>query len=247
MMNLKNKSPERPDPAEDPEARFSQAELSKVVEACRSLPPAQGDYRADDYVLNLIITVLDFRMHAGVLNKALDHFCLGPGRRIVTHRQLAEHLDAFPESKQGGADLALSLWGYRYWTRAALLRKLLGYFDQRSIRDLEALRRWARGADFERDFRGRIPGLGYAVFQWLIMRLGVEAVKPDTHLKHFLMQTAGRKFGDGDASALLLEAARQLAMPALDFDTRLWESVRRQKGRRGGGEVKYLGRNRERH
>lgn len=246
MTLLKNRNPARNKSARRPAALFTDEELERVIRACRNLPPARGDYRVDDYVINLLVTVLDFRMQARVLNRALDFFREHAGPKILRHRDLGRHLQRFSEGREGETALAVSLWGYRYWTRAALLRKLFFFFDKQGVRDQESLRDWARSSDYQRDFKGRIPGLGFAVYQWLIMRLGAESVKPDTHVKRFLTLVTGRVFSDAAAVQILCAAARRLRIRPFDLDVRLWEQIRRQSGQRNA-EVKHLGRERGKH
>jgi hypothetical protein len=89
----------------------------------------------------------------------------------------------FPDTKEGNTPAAHFLWNYRLWTRAHQLRGLLDYFEQRGVTTQEALKAWARESDFDRDFRGRVPGLAFAVYKWLVMRQGVESVKPDVHVR----------------------------------------------------------------
>ena len=47
--------------------------------------------------------------------------------------------------------------------------------------DLASLRAWAEGST-SKDFVGHIKGLGPTVYQWLVMRAGVETIKPDVHV-----------------------------------------------------------------
>jgi hypothetical protein len=60
-----------------------------------------------------------------------------------------------------------------------MLRRLVPFFESSGVTDHESLVTWAKAADFRRDFQGQVKGLGYAAFQWLTMRCGVETVKPD--------------------------------------------------------------------
>jgi hypothetical protein len=63
-------------------------------------------------------------------------------------------------------------------------------------------------SDFERDFKGRVKGLAFAVYKWLGMRQGVETIKPDTHVKNFLRRTTGRAFSDHEAVSILERVAK---------------------------------------
>src|SRR5437868_10434 len=79
-----------------------------------------------------------------------------------------------------------------------LPRGLVAFFDSIGVRDAEALKRWATSAQFKRDFEGRVRGLGPAVFQWLVMRQGVDTVKPDVHVHRFAEAAVGRPLNDAD-------------------------------------------------
>ncbi|MEO0080898.1 MAG: hypothetical protein ABIL25_01230 [candidate division WOR-3 bacterium] len=73
---------------------------------------------------------------------------------------------------------------------------------------------------------GRIKGLGYAVYQWLVMRLGVESVKPDVHVLRFVARTIGRKLSPEDTVALVRQVARDMKLKAYELDWRIWEYQR---------------------
>src|SRR5207253_881411 len=91
-------------------------------------------------------------------------------------------LARFPDDQSGNTTLAVHLWGYRLWTRARMLRDLVRYFDARGVRTQAALHEWARSSEFGRDFAGQVRGLGPAVYNWLVMRQGVETIRPDVHV-----------------------------------------------------------------
>lgn len=239
MTRLKNKNPAKFKVRPVPKPPFTQKEFQKILRVCRTLPPAEGQYRVEDYVVNVLVTVLDFRMHAGVLNKALEYFRRTAAPKIRTHRELKKWTARFADHQAGNTALAESLWGYKYWTRAALLRKLIFFFDKQGVQDQESLKTWALGSHYERDFKGRVPGLGYAVYQWLVMRLGVSSIKPDTHVKRFLKALAGRDFTDKEAVEILCHAAKVMKLDAAELDWRVWEYARRVAGKRNA--VKFLG------
>lgn len=239
MTRLKSKNPLKRNSPDKTRPSFTEKEFEKILSACRVLPPAQGQYLVDDYVTNLLVTVLDFRMHAGVLNKALEYYRRHAAPKIRTHRALCRWTRRFPDTRKGNTALAESLWGYKYWTRAGLLRRLIFFFDKEGVQDQESLRAWAFRSRYERDFQGRVPGLGCAVYQWLVMRLGVESVKPDTHVKRYLRELTGRSFTDADAVMVLCRAAKELKIKAFELDWRVWEYARGKAGKPQA--VKYLG------
>jgi hypothetical protein len=100
-------------------------------------------------------------------------------------------------------------WGYRYGNRFRQLRQLVAFFDRIGVREHRSLRHWAHDSTFERDFEGRVRGLAFAVYKWLVMRLGVETVKPDMWRKRWLLHMTGRAFVDAEAVTVLKGAARQ--------------------------------------
>jgi hypothetical protein len=77
-------------------------------------------------------------------------------------------------------------------------------------------------------FEGRVRGLGPTVYNWLVMRLGVETVRPDIHIMRFVESTLGRRVSEADAVEVVCEAARQLGLPAYELDWRIWEYQRLQ-------------------
>lgn len=85
---------------------------------------------------------------------------------------------------------------------------------------------WARRSSFKTDFEGKVKGLGPTVYNWLVMRQGVETVKPDVHLRRFTEWTLGRGLPDGEVVEVLVRAARQVGVKAYELDWRIWETER---------------------
>jgi hypothetical protein len=110
-----------------------------------------------------------------------------------------------------------------------MLRDLVDYFDGTGVRDQQSLLAWAAGSDFQRDFEGKVKGLGLAAYKALVMRLGVDTVKPDTHVRRFVEAAIGRRAPDTEVVTLVEAAAGELGLPAADLDWRIWEY------QRGGG------------
>jgi hypothetical protein len=115
---------------------------------------------------------------------------------------------------------------YRLWTRARQLRGLLDYFEARGVTTQAALEAWAKGGEFKRDFEGRVPGLGLAVYQWLVMRQGIETVKPDVHVRRFAEEALARRLGDAEIVAAFEAVAKELSLKAYELDWRIWEHER---------------------
>lgn len=209
---------------------LTQSEYDSVVAACRRLPPATGTYLEDDYIVNLFVTVLDFMMHVVVVDRALDHYRQNCWDEVRTLDDLEGLFERYPDDREGNTALAAYLWGYKLWTRAELLRGLAAFFRGEGILTQNDLRTWAKRSDFARDFKGRVRGLGYAVYNWLVMRQGVETVKPDTHVHRFVRSVLGRGLSDTEVVELLERVARELGLKAYQLDWRIWEHQRSRPG-----------------
>ena len=122
----------------------------------------------------------------------------------------------------------MELWNYHHWRRAQELRGLVAYFRERDVTDLASLRAWAEGST-SKDFVGHIKGLGPTVYQWLVMRTGVETVKPDVHVLRFVSAAIGRPVNEAEAVQALEEVAGRLGISARVLDWSIWEY------QRGGG------------
>ncbi len=195
----------------------------RLVEACRELPPAQGNYLVNDYVENLLITVLDFRLKVIVVKRAIEHYRQHVRPELRDFTTLKALLAKYPDTEQGNRQIARYLWGYNLWTRVAMLRRFVEYFEERGVTTQEELRQWAYEADFERDFKGKIKGASRAIFNWLVMRQGIETVKPDVWIHRFLRKTLGYSVDDQTAVELLERVAHELGVKAYELDWRIWE------------------------
>jgi hypothetical protein len=69
-------------------------------------------------------------------------------------------------------------------------------------------------------------GLGPAVYQWLVMRQGVDTVKPDVHDRRFAEGAVGRKLNDQDVIELTTRASAIIGVKAFELDWRIWEASR---------------------
>jgi hypothetical protein len=202
---------------------ISPTEYQAIIQACRLLPKPQGNYHVEDFVENLLLTVLDYQMQGAVVANAVRHFRRHHGSTLQNYdalrRFLAEHAD--------DTDAALQLWGYRYSKRLGQLRRLVEYFGSLPdpVTDQTALRRWAGRPD-SADFGGKIKGLKRAIYKWLVMRVGVDTVKPDTHVKRWLQMVAGRSFSDDETVYVLEKAARECGRKAYELDWSIWEHQR---------------------
>jgi hypothetical protein len=201
---------------------IAQADIDRVVEAAESLPPASDSYREEDFVMNLFVTVLDYMLQTTVVVAALEHFRKNHWNDVRTVDDLEAVIDRYPEDRDGNVALAVHLWGYRFWTRAQQLRDLVRFFRGVGVVDRETLRSWAHGSEFKRDFAGRVKGLGQAVYQSLLMRQGVDTVKPDVHVRRFAEAAVGRALNDRDVIDVITQAAERLGVHAHELDMRIW-------------------------
>ena len=85
---------------------------------------------------------------------------------------------------------------------------------------------WAYRSDYRRDWLGQIKGLGPASYCWLLMRMGVDIVKPDSWLHGFLKQAVGRDLEDMELVEEMCASARRIGRNARDLDGGIWESER---------------------
>ncbi len=204
---------------------LTDAELDSLEHAASSIPLSSFEFVADDYVIALFDTVLDYQNQAAAIQKAEDHYRANHYDEIRTLDELEAVLERFPEDRDGNDQLAQYLWGNHHWRRAQELRGLVRYFRERDVTTLRRLRTWARKSRQE-DFVGHIKGLGPAVYRSLVMRMGVDTVKPDVHVLRFVSGAVGRRATQDEAVASLEEVADRLGVPARDLD---WSVLRYQK------------------
>ncbi len=204
---------------------LSEDDVGRLAAACLHLPEPEGNYLEDDFLVNLVATVVDFQTHTTAVVRAIEHFREEVLPELHDVGDLVELMNRYPADRDGNTDLAQRLWGYRMWTRAQLLRDLVAHFVSIGVTDQHELRAWAATSTFA-DFQGKVPGLGRAVYQWLVMRVGVDTVKPDVHVLRFVGSVLGRPVGDTEAVEAVSAAARRLGRPVLQLDWAIWEAGR---------------------
>jgi hypothetical protein len=202
----------------------SEDDVRLLAAAAGELSPAGGVTVEDDFVLNLLETVLDYMLQTPVVVKALEYYKAHRWDEIRSLDDLEAVLARYGADKQGNTDLALYLWGYKLWTRADQLRGLARHFRAVGVTDQGSLRRWARRSTFEADFQGKVKGLGLAVYQALVMRQGVDTVKPDVHVRRFAEAAVGRRLNDREVVEIVTEAAIRLGLRPVELDWRIWEA-----------------------
>jgi hypothetical protein len=206
---------------------LSEGEMDALRDACRRLPPAEGVYLEDDFITNVVVTVVDFQMRTTAVVKAMEHFKQHARPTLATLADLQTLIAQHPDDKDGNTAVAQSLWGYNLWTRAHMLRLLVAFFDDIGVTSQLALRDWTARTRFKDDFEGRVKGLGPAVFNWLRMRQGENTIKPDVHVLRFTARVIGRRASDNDVVAALIQIAQQLDLKAYALDSAIWEHERR--------------------
>ena len=200
-------------------------DVDRLAAAARRLPAARATSDEPDFVLNLFVTVLDYQMRTDVVGKALARFRENRWGEVRALDDLERLMARFTEDQAGNTALAQYLWGYNLWTRAQQLRDLARYFRSIGVVDQERLEQWARSSTFDADFSGRVKGLGRAVYQSLVMRQGVDTVKPDIHVRRFVESAIGRKLNDQDLIELTSKAAARMGIEASELDWRIWDAA----------------------
>jgi len=72
--------------------------------------------------------------------------------------------------------------------------------------------------------------MGFAIYQWLIMRQGIETIKPDVHVTRFVESIICRSgIADEELVATLEKVAKQLGLKAYKLDWRIWEYQQKRK------------------
>ena len=202
-------------------------ERKLLQKACDKLEDGP-DYRCTNYVSNLLNTVLDFQMRVEVVGASMDYFEATHG--IRSHWGLQKLVGSFANTKRGNTELANCLWNNNHWSRAKFLRMILDRLEEKGIRDQTSLRRWLKKADFERDVKGQFKtkehSIGYALFHWLQLRLGIDTIKPDVHILKFVSDTIGRRVTPAEAVDGLTLVARKSRRKAHRLDAAIWDYQR---------------------
>jgi len=208
---------------------LTETEYAALLAACRIIPDPIGNYHITDFVENLLLTVVDFMTKTVAVERAMQYFIANTKKDAMDLLALNVILAQYPNDKDGNIALAQRLWGYNMWTRAEMLRGLVAFFERAGAIDQMSLEAWALRAEFKTDFEGKVKGLGYAVFNWLIIRQGVETIKPDVHVLRFVKNAIGRQPSDEVVVDALVRAANEIGKPVHILDWAIWEAGR------GGG------------
>ena len=178
----------------------------------------------------LVSTVVDFQMHTSAVERALANFEKVRSDDMTTLGDFERLFAEFPNTKEGNEQLAIKLFGYKLWTRVGLLRSIVEFLRRSEVSTFAELKEWPSKSDF-RDFEGQVRymhdgrtyGLGPAVYNWLIMRLGVETAKPDVRLHRFVERVIGGRASDPEEVTAVHIAARALGIEVRVLDWSIWE------------------------
>lgn len=173
-------------------------EFTKLAIAVAGLPFIRPTKWETDYLEDVMHTVLNFHIQEPVVINALNFFQLQVQQqhRINDHHQLKALLAKFPNDRDGNEAAALFLWSNRHWTRIELLRRLLDFFESIGVTDQPSLHAWIKTATFDADFKGKVKGLGIAVYEWLRIRCGVDSIKPDIWVINFAKRIVGKRISE---------------------------------------------------
>ena len=177
---------------------LSQEQFQQLVIHCAELPFIQTDHWEADYIVDVMQTVLDFQMQVGTVETSLNYFrtSVQKQHQIYTHEQLLALLSRYPDTKAGNLAASQLLWNNKHWVRLELLRRFLPFLAEKKLTDQPSLTAWAKQADFERDFKGQVKGLGIAVFHWLLIRSGADSIKPDVWVINFAKRVIGKRLSE---------------------------------------------------
>ena len=80
-----------------------------------------------------------------------------------------------------------------------------------------------------------VTGLSTVTFDYFLMLLGTETVKPDTWVLRYLHQVLDRPVSTGEASALLTNAAHRMGRSPREVDHQVWLHMRQTTAASPGG------------
>jgi hypothetical protein len=129
---------------------INEADVERLAGAARLLAPSESVYLEEDFVMNLLETVLDYMLQSEVVVKALKHLRANRWDEARTLDDLEGLMARFSEDQTGDTALARYLWGYNFWTRAQQLRDLVRYFRSIGVVDQERLKQWAVTSTFKK-------------------------------------------------------------------------------------------------
>jgi hypothetical protein len=100
--------------------------------------------------------------------------------------------------------------------------------------ELEKLARWANSTRPDKYEDVGVRGFGLAGYQYLRMLFGCQTVKPDAHIRTFVMKIVGHPVSAIETLTLLEKAVERTNITLRELDAAIWE-------KRAGGHVVYDG------
>lgn len=199
-------------------------QFQQLLIATANLPFIRQQRQPTSYLSDVLETVLNFQMQEPVVVKALQYFEHNVQHQhdIHTHEQLQDALNIYPDTEDGNKAAAQFFWGNNHWTRIELLRRFLPFLASIGATDQPSLHAWARQADFERDFKGRVKGMGIAVFHWLLLRCGVSTIKPDVWVINFGQRVLGRRIPEDRLVTAFNDIAPLIGESLETLDVTIW-------------------------
>ena len=215
-----------PHPAHKPmkKKQLTPEQFQQLLIATANLPFIRQRRQPTSYLSDVLETVLNFQMQEPVVVKALQYFehNVLHLHDIHTHEQLQDALNLYPDTEDGNKAAAQFFWGNKHWTRIELLRRFLHFLASISVTDQVSLHAWAKQADFERDFKGRVKGMGIAVFHWLLLRCGVSTIKPDVWVINFGQRVLGKRIPEDRLVTAFNDIAPLIGESLETLDVTIW-------------------------
>ncbi|MHB1112140.1 MAG: hypothetical protein ACYC03_02865 [Acidovorax defluvii] len=199
-------------------------QFQQLLIATANLPFIRQQRQPTSYLSDVLETVLNFQMQEPVVVKALQYFDHNVQHEhdIHNHEQLQDALNVYPDSEVGNKAAAQFFWGNNHWTRIELLRRFLPFLASVGETDQPSLHAWAKQADFERDFKGKVKGMGIAVFHWLLLRCGVSTIKPDVWVINFGQRVLGKRIPEERLVTAFNEIALLIGENLGTLDVTIW-------------------------
>ncbi len=199
-------------------------QFQQLLIATANLPFIRQQRQPTSYLSDVLETVLNFQMQEPVVVKALQYFehNVQHEHDIHTHEQLQDALNIYPDTEDGNKAAAQFFWGNNHWTRIELLRRFLPFLASIGVTDQTSLHAWARQADFERDFKGKVKGMGIAVFHWLLLRCGVSTIKPDVWVINFGQRVLGKRIPEDRLVTAFNDIAPLIGETLETLDVTIW-------------------------
>ena len=187
-------------------------------------------YEQHNYITKVLLTVLDLQMHNSTVERSIRHYWNRRQEEISELDQLEELLARFTDDQAGNTEVAQYLWGNNHWVRVRWLRGFVRFLADEDLRTQKSLIIWARGSHTKGTSRDEPSTSALPAYRWLLMRLGVDTVKPDVHLRRFAERIVGHAVSDTELIRAVTETARRLGASARELDAAIWEHERGEAG-----------------